>query len=128
MDARQGDGGIPSVITGRGLGLLIGRILLFVHDDEREIPERQKEGGTGAEDHGRTRTAERFGDLAAPDGRPAGVEDLQAGPEFWLQEGLQLVAEGDFGAEDEYLLPLGHGLPDGGQAGFAPPFTEQHQR
>ena len=115
VDARQGDGGVAAVVARRGVGLLVGRVLFFVDDDQPEVVVREEQGGAGAQDDGRGAGAERLGGAAAADRRPAGMEDQQLLAEFRREKRLQPVAKSDFRGEDQGLAPGGEGLPQGGK-------------
>ena len=109
------DGDVAGVVARRGVGLLIGRVVFLVDDDEAEAREGEEEGRAGADDY------EGFGGLedAAPEVDAfvvgeAGVIDEEPGTEDTTQAVGELGGEGDFGDQVEHMVAFGEGRGDEG--------------
>ena len=98
------------MVAGGRVLLLVGVLVLLVHNHEAEVAERKKDGGADTEDN----VIVCFRQLLLPDFHPFGIGELgvidaQSGAEYALQALCDLCSEGYFGQEIEHLLSL----PDG---------------
>ena len=98
------------MVAGGRVLLLVGVLVLLVHNHEAEVAERKKDGGADTEDN----VIVCFRQLLLPDFYPFrigefGVVDAQTGTENTLQALCDLCSESYFGQEIEHLLSL----PDG---------------
>ena len=107
------DGGISGVIARGRLLLFVALFVLFVHDDESEVLEREEHAGAHAEDE----LIGCGGCLSLIDFEPLyvgelGMIDTHAIAEESAQPFGDLGGEGNFGQEVEHLFPFGQMLAD----------------
>ena len=78
----QHQGHFPGVITGRGVVLLIGRLVFLVDDDQRQVVEGQKDGRAHAHHHRETARQDAVPDLGPFVVGEFGVVHAQAVAEY----------------------------------------------
>ena len=88
-----------------GFGLLIGGVVLLVHDDQPEVAMGEEEGRAGSQDD-----AGSAGPATGRDVPPAG-DCLSGMIDLYARENLshprfQLAAQGDFGDQIQDAFPL----------------------
>jgi len=79
-------------VIARGVVLLVGRVLLLVHDDEPEIPERQEHGGARAHHEVQLPRGGRAPHVRALSGTERAVVERHA-TESRLPEGIEGLRE-----------------------------------
>ncbi len=88
--------------------LLVGGVVLLVHDDQPELGEGEEQRGTGADDHAAPARRDRPPSVTALRGRHIGMPLLGERPEALAKPLQPLCAEGDLRQQHEHL-------PSGGQ-------------